>query len=121
MNRHGEERLIMNRIGITLVAFGACGTAAHAQDREIDHGRELLEQLCSRCHAIGKTGVSPHADAPPFRTFGEQKLYDDNLLQRLQDGLESIHRDMPTFRFSHDDGVAVIHYLQSIQEPRKAK
>ena len=44
------------------------------------NGRQqaLLEKLCGRCHAVGETGRSPHVDAPPFRTFGDDKLYDND-------------------------------------------
>ena len=80
----------------------------------------MLETMCGRCHAVGRTDQSLHADAPPFRTFGENKLYDSDLAQRLQDGLTSIHRDMPTFKFSRSDAAAAINYLKSIQDHRKS-
>jgi hypothetical protein len=63
---------------------------------------------------------SLHSDAPPFKTFGENKLYDSDLAQRLQDGLTSIHRDMPTFKFSRSDASAAINYLKSIQDHGKS-
>ncbi len=94
--------------------------AGHALDTEQHQARALLTKFCSRCHAIGKTGKSPHAYAPPFRTLGENKLYDEGFSQRLQDGLSTIHPDMPTFRFSQRDAGAVIEYLRAIQsKPRR--
>lgn len=60
-------------------------------------------------------------DAPPFRTLGDSKLYDNDFGQRLQDGLTTIHPDMPTFRFSRTDAEAAVNYLKSIQEPKKPK
>ena len=29
---------------------------------------------CSRCHAVGPTGTSPHAEAPPFRDLPKRPL-----------------------------------------------
>ena len=98
----------------------AGGEPVNAADREQQRARTMLETMCGRCHAVGRTGQSLHADAPPFRTFGENKLYDSDLAQRLQDGLTSIHRDMPTFKFNRSDASAAINYLKSIQDHRKS-
>ena len=111
----------MKKFCLALLLICASSAAGHARDREIQRGKDLLETMCSRCHAVGKTGRSPHIDAPPFRTFGEDKLYDNDFGQRLQDGLSTIHPDMPTFRFSRDDADAAVNYLKSIQERRKPK
>jgi mono/diheme cytochrome c family protein len=90
---------------------------AGAEDAQ-QRGKALLETLCAQCHALGKTGNSPNALAPPFRTFGDDKLYDNDFAQRLQEGLSSIHPAMPTFHFSRDDAQAAVNYLRSIQVPR---
>ena len=92
-------------------------TPVRAEDGQ-QHGKALLERLCAQCHAVGPTGNSPNALAPPFRTFGDDKLYDNDFAQRLQDGLSSIHPAMPTFHFSRDDAQAAVNYLRSIQVPR---
>lgn len=105
----------MIRIGLALLLLGLSATASHALDREQRRGKALLQNLCSRCHAIGVTGASPHPDAPPFRTFGERKLYDDDFAQRLQTGLSTIHKDMPSFQFERVDAEAVVNYLKAIQ------
>ena len=110
----------MNRICLALLTIGICSEAAYALDREQRHGKALLEAECARCHAVGKTGRSPLNEAPPFRTFGD-KLYDTDFEQRLQDGLTTLHRDMPTFRFSRDDAEAAVSYLKAIQSRKKRK
>ena len=105
----------MNRFWLALLLiclFSATGLAA---DRGERHGKALLETMCSRCHAIGRTGRSPHIDAPPFRTFGDEKLYDEDFVRRLQDGLSTMHPDMPTFHFSRQDAEDAVDYLRSIQ------
>lgn len=107
------------RVCLVLMAC-AGGEPVNAADRDQQRARTMLETMCGRCHAVGRTGQSLHADAPPFRTFGENKLYDSDLAQRLQDGLTSIHRDMPTFKFNRSDASAAINYLKSIQDHRKS-
>jgi hypothetical protein len=82
--------------------------------------KALLERMCGQCHAVGRVGRSPHIDAPPFRTFGE-KLYDEDFGQRLQDGLFTIHPDMPTFHFSREDAESAVNYLRSIQVQSRPK
>jgi cytochrome c len=74
----------------------------------------LAERMCSACHAIGKTGASPHAPAPPFRDLGNRVDLDD-FAHRLREGLTSGHPDMPTFRFTREDARALTAYLRSIQ------
>ena len=41
----------------------------------------------------------------------------DAFTDRLREGLQSTHADMPSFRFSRDDARAVVAYLRSIQGP----
>jgi cytochrome c len=90
------------------------GSAAQAQD-PARHGRALVAEFCASCHAIGKTGKSPHASAPPFRTLG--RSFDlDELPRRLVRGISSSHPDMPEFKFSVDDARAVRAYLRTIQQ-----
>lgn len=108
----------MTRLGLTLLLCVA-GGAAQALDRDQQRIRGVLQDLCGRCHAVTEKGKSPHPDAPPFRTFGENKLYDEDFGQRLQDGLSTIHPDMPTFHFDQHDTEAAVSYLRTIQERKK--
>jgi len=102
---------------VALPLFAACSGAAQALDPEQQRAKAMLENLCGRCHAVGKTGQSPNPLAPQFRRFGE-KLYDTDMVQRLQDGLTTIHPDMPTFRFNRHEAAAAVNYLRSIQKSR---
>jgi len=110
-------RMVAALACLVLTLLGATGGAAQALDPEQQRARAMLENLCGRCHAVGKTGQSPNPLAPPFRRFGE-KLYDTDMVQRLQDGLTTIHRDMPTFRFNRHEAAAAVNYLRSIQRSR---
>jgi mono/diheme cytochrome c family protein len=78
-------------------------------------GKTLLETMCAQCHAVGATGQSPHIGAPPFRTFGDNKLYVNDFAERLQDGLTTSHPDMPTFRFSRRDAEATSSSFKDIR------
>jgi mono/diheme cytochrome c family protein len=108
----------MRRLGAALLMMCLSGGPSHALDAEQQHGKELLQKMCARCHAVGTTGASPNSLAPPFRTLGENKLYDNDFLQRLQEGYSTIHRFMPTFRFTREDAEAVVNYLKAIQTRR---
>jgi mono/diheme cytochrome c family protein len=115
------EGIAMHRFGFTLLLACAFATTGAATEDGRQRGKALLQTLCARCHAVGKTGRSPHADAPPFRSFGDDKLYDNDFAERLQDGLSSIHPDMPTFHFSREDAQSAVNYLRSIQQHGKPR
>src|SRR5579864_4776440 len=100
------SKLLPTAPALLLCAFVAAGSARESGQ---PRGKALLERMCGQCHAVGLTDRSPHVDAPPFRTFGE-KLYDEDLGQRLQDGLFTMHPDMPTFHFSREDAESAVEY-----------
>jgi len=79
-------------------------------------GRALAERMCAGCHAIGRTGQSPHIGAPPFRDL-DRRIDLDGFIARLRDGLTSGHPDMPTFRFTRGDARAFVAYLRAIETP----
>jgi cytochrome c len=79
-------------------------------------GESLLTTNCARCHAVGRTGASPHSAAPPFRTLS-RKYKVEGLAEALGEGLSTGHPDMPEFVFEPDEVGAIIDYLQSIQQP----
>jgi len=78
------------------------------------HGRALAERMCARCHAIGRSGGSPHVGAPAFRAL-DRRIDLDTFSTRLRTGLFSGHPDMPAFRFSREDARALTAYLRAIQ------
>jgi cytochrome c len=77
-------------------------------------GRALVTRMCAQCHAVGKTGASPHLGAPAFRVL-DRRFDLDEFTTRLRSGLMSTHPDMPMFRFEREDAEAVVAYLRSIQ------
>ena len=78
-------------------------------------GETLLTTRCSRCHATGRTGTSPHSAAPPFRTLS-QRYPIEGLAEALAEGLSVGHPDMLEFVFELDEIAAILAYLKSIQE-----
>jgi len=96
---------------VGLLATVSLDSAAQAQD-PIRRGRVLLQEFCTPCHAIGRTGVS--RGAPPFNTLGRN--FDlDQFPRLLERGISSTHPSMPEFKFSEDDAHAAAAYLRSIQ------
>jgi cytochrome c len=78
-------------------------------------GQTLLAENCARCHAIGRSGTSPHRAAPAFRTLS-RKYPIEGLAEALAQGLSVGHPDMPEFVFEPNDVGAILAYLKSIQE-----
>ena len=79
-------------------------------------GRALAGRLCAQCHAVDRSGLSPHAGAPPFRTLSN-RVDLDTFQDRLRGHFSSGHPDMPTFHFTRNDARALTAYLRSIQGP----
>ncbi len=107
----------MNKLFTVMAAAGLLAALAlpSAADDRIKHGEELLQRDCARCHAIGLTGVSPHKQAPAFRTLGKRYPI-ESLEEALAEGIVSGHPDMPEFQYDPDDVGAIIAYLKSIQQ-----
>jgi mono/diheme cytochrome c family protein len=109
---------IMSRIFLAVaIASSLIPQLAISQDdaERVRHARELLDANCSRYHATGRTGASPHVAAPPFRTLS-RKYPVERLAEALAEGLFVGHPDMPEFVFEPEDVGAIIDYLKSIQE-----
>jgi cytochrome c len=106
----------LGRMGCAVALITTMAVAAPALTAREKRGGALLERMCSSCHAVGRTGASPHRGAPPFRTLSTR--YDIEALEdKLTQGVISGHPDMPEFKFAAADIGAVIAYLRVIQEP----
>jgi cytochrome c len=100
---------------VSLTLFSLVVANASAADKDLTaKGKSLVTDNCSRCHAIGKEGDSPHPEAPAFRTLSNNYPV-ENLAESLAEGIVSGHPDMPIFVFSPQDVQAIIDYLQSVQ------
>lgn len=102
---------------ITLIAMSVTAPVlAQRTTTPAGRGELLLTTNCARCHAVGRTGASPHPEAPPFRTLS-RKFKVEGLAEALAEGISTGHPDMPEFIFEADEVGAIIDYLQSIQQP----
>lgn len=98
----------------TWLALLMLGARAQMQDPVV-RGHALVKEFCGECHAIGKTGKSPHDDAPPLRRTS--RIFDlDQFPRTLIRGISSGHPDMPQVKFSPQDARDVRDYLRTIQE-----
>jgi cytochrome c len=103
---------------LTGVSLTACqGMDGDQAAAEIERGHSYAEANCSPCHAIGETGDSPYAPAPPFRTLSERYPL-ENLAEALAEGIGVTHGgnvDMPEFVLSPEEIDALLAYLATIQ------
>jgi len=98
------------------LVFSVLASPVQAADKDLTgKGEALVKENCSRCHATGRDGNSPHPQAPPFRTLSAKYPIED-LAESLAEGIVSGHPDMPVFVFDPEDVEAIIQYLNSIQE-----
>jgi mono/diheme cytochrome c family protein len=110
--------------GIALMAGAATGcTSAPAPEADAAHsalpelpGQTIAVDLCSGCHAVGRTGDSPHPDALPFREISLRYPVRD-LEEALGEGIFVGHPDMPPFVFAPEDIDALLTYIEAIQDP----
>jgi mono/diheme cytochrome c family protein len=96
----------------------ALATAAGGEDPDpaVAHGRAFAEQNCGRCHAVGPSGQSPLAKAPPFRTLHERYPV-ENLTEALAEGLKTGHPEMPQFDELDTEQIDdLIAYLKSLEQ-----
>ena len=81
-------------------------------------GRELAEQNCSRCHAVGRAGASPYRPAPPLRVLN-RKYNVDGLAEALAEGIvvgNTGEHQMPRFVLSVDEIEDLIAYLKAFDK-----
>lgn len=113
-------RAIVTIVVAGLVAgLGGCNDGEKATPGDPVLGRQIAEQNCQRCHAIGPDGDSPLADAPPFREI-VKRWPPDNIAEALAEGIEVTHQgveQMPEFQFDPTQIDNLIAYLNSLQKP----
>lgn len=97
---------------IFLVALPAALRAADSGELR-SRGKALLQENCSRCHAIEAKGDSPLKGAPPMRTI-YARFAPKELQAELREGMVSRHRDMPQIDFSDEDADAILAYLYAL-------
>jgi mono/diheme cytochrome c family protein len=111
-----SSQMVQSGLAAVFIMLSWSPTWAQSSDALERRGNAVLARNCSRCHAIGATGSSPHREAPTFRTLGRRYPI-ESLAETLAEGLSTGHPDMPEFIFETRDVAAILAYLQAIQEP----
>ncbi|HRO03982.1 MAG TPA: cytochrome c [Terricaulis sp.] len=110
--------ITLRQLGVCVVLANALAACAGAPKGEAAAGQRIAEANCAACHAIGLTGESAHASAPPLRTLS-QKYPPRDLEEALAEGILVGHSDMPEFRLEPAEIDALITYLESVQAPAR--
>ena len=89
---------------------GGPATTPHAAER----GMAMAAAKCGGCHAVGPTGDSPLAAAPPLRDIAN--LYPPTQLQEaFAEGVVTGHAAMPEFEFQPDEINDLIAWLETLR------
>jgi mono/diheme cytochrome c family protein len=86
-------------------------TPSIAADRAA--GRDIADEHCARCHAVGRRGASPIAKATPFRDV-HRKYPVDHLEEAFGEGTTGNHLGMPDFAFSPREVTDLLAYIKGL-------
>jgi len=95
-----------------LLCWSATSYAAATSELRA-RGKVLLQEKCSRCHAVEAVGKSPLRQAPPMRDI-YARFAPRELQAELREGMVSRHREMPQIDFSDEDTDAILAYLYAL-------
>lgn len=103
-------------LAVLSAGFLAVAGPTSADDGEdpIARGGALATERCADCHAVGRTGASPLAEAPPFRDL-HLRYPVEHLAEALAEGIAVGHPAMPQFVLEPHEVEALILYLQSLE------
>jgi cytochrome c len=105
---------MMKRLTLVCLALACASSGALAQSGRAQRGLTFAQTNCSQCHAIGRVGDSPLAEAPPFRTLHTRYPIED-LAEALAEGITTGHPSMPQFQLDPAQINDLLAYLNSIQ------
>lgn len=100
---------------LTLLCVAALPAAALAQvPRDLaPAGRQLAQQWCSSCHAVGPGQQPPQGDATP--AFASVAAMPSTTEMSLRVFLQTPHAGMPNFQLSREQTDAVVTYILSLR------
>ncbi len=90
--------------------------ATGAERGRPDRGQQFAHEHCARCHAIGRTGESPLAEAPAFRDL-HARYPVEHLAEAFAEGIVTGHTRMPEFRLGVTRIADLIAYLKTLEAP----
>ncbi|NEW88015.1 cytochrome c [Rhodopseudomonas sp. WA056] len=94
-----------------LLMMASQATAATPSERR---GLEFAKSHCARCHAIGRSGKSRLAQAPPFRTL-HTRYPVETLAEAFAEGIYTGHPRMPEFELDPDEINDLLSYLKTLE------
>jgi mono/diheme cytochrome c family protein len=109
--RLGNGYLLRTALGVFALLSSAI-VSALAEDQSA--GRAIAETKCSRCHAVGSSGMSPLASAPQFRTLHERYPL-ESIEEALAEGIFVGHSPMPVFKLSSQEVGELVGYMKSLR------
>jgi cytochrome c len=87
------------------------GSPAFADDNSaVSHGKALVLENCSGCHAIGVSDKSPNPKSPPLRTLSKRYPL-DALEEAFVEGIDTGHPEMPRFVATPEQIADIIAYI----------
>ena len=84
------------------------------ESRLIKSGEVLVSTHCAKCHASGRSEISPIPAAPAFRTLF-RRYPAESLVESLGEGLTSRHPDMPTFGPMLAEKLAAVSGVRAVE------
>src|SRR5215212_5566268 len=102
------------RAAFVLGCLCLASMTAQAQHPNVERGQAFAQTHCSRCHAIGASGESPLAKAPPFRTLHTRYAIED-LGESLAEGMKTGHPEIPELQLDTKQIEDLIGYLKSLE------
>lgn len=101
---------------ITLAAASFALSGPALAQSVAQRGSALVKQHCAACHAIGVSGDSANAKAPPLREIARKYRVED-LEESFAEGVMVSHQatDMPPFTFDPPQIAELTAYLRSLK------
>jgi cytochrome c len=104
----------MLKTALILLAVQVAIPAFADEQKAVLHGKALVTQNCSGCHAIGDIGDSPNPKSPPFRTLS-QRYPLDALEEAFVEGIDTGHPEMPSFIATPEQIADIIAYISTLK------
>lgn len=102
-------------LAMAMMMVAGCGLPAAADEIQGDKaaGEVFAQQNCARCHAVGPSGQSPLAVAPPLRQLSARYPL-ESLYEAFAEGIAVGHSEMPEFEIAPENISNLLAYIQSL-------
>ena len=98
----------------TIAILNLALLSANASAADAEAGQRLARAQCSRCHAIGRAGVSPNPTSPPFRELSKRYPLGD-LEEAFAEGVYVGHFEMQRFVLTPRQIADLVTCLRNMQ------